>query len=618
MLRPVAPHLVRFAAGVAVLGSFGMASAALFFDLHWTRVLEGHPLTSLEARLMFLDPDQYVHVQGLLDPEARRAVRDREMFAALGLVLLIAPLAAALFYYLVWTLQRLNQLLRLEIFDRLQTLSLRFHADSRVGDAIYRLYQDSAVVTNVIQTLILEPLGQILRFLTAVVVVGCFDPTLAAVLCMIWPPALLLGRWFTPRLRDGFRRAREANSALTSRIQETLSGMRVIKAYGAEAFEQERFEAQSKEAFAAAYRARNLYATLGVGVFWLAGAVLLVTTAAAALQTRDGAGLFAQRLLVTAGFTTWTLGRFNLFKAMAGEGTQGVETLFKLWARAQDVSAGLDRVFALLDLEPEVRERSDARPLEAVERGIAYRSVSFGYRPDRPVLQDVDLEARVGSITAIVGPTGAGKSTLMSLLLRLFDPDRGRVEIDGVDLRELQLASLRSQISIALQENLLFGASVRENIRYAAPAAPDAAVRAAARVACADGFIQTLPAGYDTLLGDRGAKLSTGEKQRLSIARAVMKDAPVLILDEPTASLDAETEFQVLKNLAAWGHDRVIFLITHRLSSLRHANKILFLADGRVVQCGSHDDLFRRGGAYRDLWLRDANPRPTRLSGVSP
>ncbi|HBZ72675.1 MAG TPA: hypothetical protein DEP35_24255, partial [Deltaproteobacteria bacterium] len=200
-----------------------------------------------------------------------------------------------------------------------------------------------------------------------------------------------------------------------------------------------------------------------------------------------------------------------------------------------------------------------------------------------------------------VGPTGAGKSTLVALLLRLFDPDRGRIEVDGVDLRRFRVASLRSRIAIALQENVLFGATVRENIRYAVPQASDAAVREAARIACADEFIAALPEGFETPLGERGAKLSTGQRQRLSIARAVLKDTPILVLDEPTASLDAETELRVLANLAAWGKGRVIFLITHRLSTIRRADRIVVLQEGRVVEQGTHEELLARGGPFHHL-----------------
>jgi ABC-type multidrug transport system fused ATPase/permease subunit len=259
-------------------------------------------------------------------------------------------------------------------------------------------------------------------------------------------------------------------------------------------------------------------------------------------------------------------------------------------------------VFELLDVEPEVRDAEGAVPCPAPRERVAFHGVHFRYKPDRPALEGVDLEARVGAVTAIVGPTGSGKSTLMALLLRLFDPDSGRIEIDGVDLRDMQLASLRARIAIALQENVLFGTSVRENIRYAVPGASEAQVREAARIACAEPFIAALPAGYDTLLGERGTRLSSGQRQRLSIARAVLKAPDILILDEPTASLDAHTEIAVLENLAAWSEGRAILLVTHRLSTIRRADRIVYLEGGRVVECGTHDALMASPSSrYRRL-----------------
>jgi ABC-type multidrug transport system fused ATPase/permease subunit len=248
-----------------------------------------------------------------------------------------------------------------------------------------------------------------------------------------------------------------------------------------------------------------------------------------------------------------------------------------------------------------VRDAPGAVEFEGVRESIAYRDVCFRYQPDRPVLEGASFEARPGSICAVVGPTGAGKSTLLALLVRLFDPDRGSILIDGRDLREFRVESLRRGVAIALQENVLFATTLRENVRYAVPEASEEAVQAAAWVACADEFVAALPAGYDTLLGERGARLSTGQRQRLSIARALLKDAPILILDEPTASLDAETEIRLLERLRAWGKGRVVFLITHRLSTIRRADQILFLEDGRIVEAGSHDALVARRGAYDAL-----------------
>jgi len=601
LLRPVRGHIIRLVLGFGTLALLLAPIGFLLFDLFWTRALQGSPLTGIEAALLGMDPAQVVDVDALGDA-VRRQVAFRTVALGIGTGFVAAPLFLGLWYYQIWILQRVNQELRLELVDRLQSLSLRFHGESRIGDAIYRIYQDSAMVTQLIDVLVLTPLGSAGRFLFALVVVFCFDPLLAAILALLWPPALVLGNHFSQRLRVDFRQAREANSDLTSTIQETLAGIRVLKAYGAEGAAQLRFEARSRGAFDRAFVARSALARFVMLVFWAAGFSMLASGAWAALETRAGSSLFAERLLAVFGFTVWNLGLFNSIKLNFGAGAEQVRKLFYTWGRTQDIAIGLDRVFELLDLEPDVKEAPDAEPLAAVREGVAFRDVHFRYRPDRPVLEGVDLEARVGTVTAVVGPTGSGKSTLMALLLRLFDPDAGHVEIDGRDLRRFTLASLRSRVAIALQENLLFGTTVRENIRYAVPQAPDDAVQEAARIACADEFVARLPDGYDTLLGERGTKLSTGQRQRLSIARAVLKDTPILVLDEPTAALDAGTESRVLRNLAEWARGRVVFVITHRLSTIRQADQIVFLQAGRVVERGSHETLMaREGSAYRRL-----------------
>jgi len=601
LLRPVRRHVVALALGFAVLAALGVPAALILFDLFWTRALQGQPMTEATAALVGLDPAVAVHVDAL-GPETRRQLA-RRAFVFGGLVFgFLAPAGIGLWYYQVWILQRVNQLLRLDLMARLQALSLRFHADNRVGDAIYRLYQDSAMVTQLIDVLFLTPVFALSRFVFTLAIVALYDPRLSLVIAAVWLPTLMIGARFSRPLRVGFRAAREANARLVSRIQETLAGIKVIKAYGAEEREQARFEARSREAFAHAYAARSRLAIFGVSIFWVIGAALLLTAGWAAHLTREGAALFAGAALVGVGLGRWNLGLFNSSKFMIGTGAGQVRHLFGTWGRVQDIAIGLDRVFELLDLEPEVQEAADARDLPPVREGIAFRDVAFRYQPDRPALESIDLEAPVGQVTAIVGPTGSGKSTLMALLLRLFDPDRGHIEIDGHDLRSLRLASLRSRVAIALQENVLFGASIRENIRYALPEADDASVREAARVACADDFIEPLREGYDTLLGERGTKLSTGQRQRLSIARSVLKEPDILVLDEPTASLDAETEARVLRNLAAWGRQRAIFLITHRLSTVRQADRIVVLREGHIAEQGSHDELMQRaGGVYRSL-----------------
>jgi len=264
------------------------------------------------------------------------------------------------------------------------------------------------------------------------------------------------------------------------------------------------------------------------------------------------------------------------------------------------MAMGLNRVFDILDIEPDVKNRDNAETLEALRNDISFENVSFSYEQERPVLKNISFSTKRGGITAIVGPTGSGKSSMMGLMSRLFDPDSGQIKIDGVDLRDIELNSLRNSVSIALQENVLFGMSVRDNIRYVVPSADDEAVMSAASVSCIDEYIDSLPEGLDTMLSDRGGKLSTGQKQRLSIARAILKDSPILILDEPTAALDAQTEHRVMENLSAWGKDRAIFLITHRISTIRKANQILYLDDGKLIERGTHDELLKlANGRYR-------------------
>lgn len=608
------PERVHVAALFAAFGGFALLLVPLgllLFDAFWTRALQGQPLLPFEAALLRLDPARFV-APAALSVELRRELLARVIAFGAVVGVVTTPLVMALYYYQVWILQRVNQHLRLALLDRFQHLSLRFHADSRVGDAIYRVYQDSAMVTQLIEVLFLAPASTLARYGFSVGVMALFDPRLALLLALLWPPLLGTGLWFSKRLRRHFRLAREAGSALTSGIQETLAGIKVIKAYGAEATEQLRFEAASRAAFAAAFEARSLYASFLVCLFWTAGLAMALCGALAAIRTWRGDGIAVAAL----GFTVWNLGLFNYAKARFGDGAGQLRSLFRTWGRTQDIAIGLDRVFELLDLTPEVQDAPGARPLPPLRQGLRFRDVHFRYAPDRPALEGVDFEAKVGTVTAIVGPTGSGKTTLMALLLRLFEPDRGAIELDGVDVREFELASLRRAVGTALQESLLFGTTIRENIRYAAAEASDEAVRAAAHVACAAEFIERQEQGYDTLLGERGTKLSTGQRQRLSIARAVLKDTPILVLDEPTASLDAETELRVLQNLAAWGRGRLILLITHRLSTIRRADRILVLHQGRIAEAGSHAELIARsGGRYRDLVERELGAEPRRAAG---
>ncbi len=596
LLRDEAWHLVAIVVAAAVLAIALIYPTFHILGMFWNGVLKGTAPGSADVALFHLH---------LVDPW-NAAARKAALRALVGTTVVIALIGAAgflsLYYYRMWILQRINQSLRLRLLDRLQALSLRYHAGSSVGDAIYRMHQDSAMVTQLIDVLVLMPLQAGGRFVLSLALVFMDDPRLAGALALGWPIMLFIGYRFSRPMRVGFRSAREHNSALTSLIQASLQGIRVIKAYGAEPAEQKRFEAASQTAFAHAYAARDRYVFYRQLAFWSFGTLVIVATGFAAVLTLHGKTPYAKGILMFLGFSVWNLGLWNAFKGRIGDGMLASVSLFELWGRVQDIAIGLDRVFELLDLEPEVKDAADAVEMQRFAQAIEFDHVGFAYDDSRPTLQDVSLRAEPGTITAIVGPTGSGKSTLMALLLRLYDPAAGAIRIDDVDLRQLKLNSLRANIAIALQENLLFGTTIRDNIRYAVPDASDEQVREAARVAGADEFIEKLPDGYDTLLGERGQKLSSGQRQRLSIARAVLKDTPILILDEPTASLDARTELRVLDNLAQWGKGRALFLITHRLSTIRRADQVAFLQDGRLLEHGTHEALMARaGGSYRRL-----------------
>ena len=599
-LLPQLRHFLLFGAlsGVGML--LELAVYLVGFDLLTNKVFRGEPLNAIQAGFLGLDGDRFVSVDALGD-DARRTLRT--VFLVLIGSLLAAGflLGTGLRYYLTWILQRVNQALRLAMVERAVHLSLRYHDESPVGDAIYRVYQDSAMVTNVVQNALIQPLTALANLLVALVALTFFDPYLGVLFLFGLVPSVVAVRAFTVGLRRRSDRARRANSALTAHIQESVNGARVLKANGAEGGAFDTFRRYSYRALDRAYELRRSIAVLNLIVFLLTATTVIVADYLMAGWVRTEASTFGYGLVALVGFAAWNLGAFQAARDRHVALSGICVSLAMLWGVLQDMGVGLKRAFFLLDLEPGVKDRPHAVALPAVGEGVRFQDVEFGYRAGIRVINRVTFTAPPGAVTAVVGASGAGKSTLMSLLLRLYDVDAGRIEVGGMDIRDIRLAALRRAVAIVLQENALFPTSVLENIRYAVEDAPLAAVERAAAVACADEFIASLPSGYATLLGERGAKLSTGQRQRLSIARAVLKDAPILILDEPTAALDVHTERRVLDNLGAWAQDgKIVFLITHRMSTIRQAEQILFVENGAVVEQGDHGTLMAHaGGRYR-------------------
>ena len=602
--RAQAKHLVTFVLINTILGACLLGAGMIGNDLIENKIIMGEQLEPLQATMLLLD-SEYVASTGSdetkLSADQRKEVRQRVIVLAGVLAVLLLSISVCVWYYMIWIFQRINQDLRVEMLSRVERLSLRFHSDSKTGDAIYRIYQDSATIVNVLMYMVISPLRVVAWASFGIFVLLLFSPVLGFMVMLAGIPTYALVRYYIPKVREAATLSRECNSDLTSRIQETLAAIRVVKASGAETRLMERFQNDSQKALDAAFDMRKYIAFLTVGVAVIGLSFVFVADYFMAVWAMREEPTYFGGGIALVGFAVWNLGAFKVASLRGEEAAAQIWELAFYWCTVQDLVAGLKRAFFLLDLETEVVDIADPQPFPQPLQQVRIENICFGYQPDRQILRGVTLSASSGTVTAIVGATGSGKSTLMSMLLRLYNPDGGAIFINDTELNQMSTQDVRANISIALQQNILFATSVAENIRYGMRDVDKAQVIAAAKVACADGFICSLADGYDTELGERGGKLSTGQRQRISIARAVLRDTPILILDEPTASLDAETERQVMTNLAAWAQSRVVFIITHRLSTIRNADQIAFLEDGVVKELGTHQQLLALQGPYAEF-----------------
>ncbi|MBI3160528.1 MAG: ABC transporter ATP-binding protein [Chloroflexi bacterium] len=545
-----------------------------------------------------------------LDDAARLAGLGRVIGIVIGLYVMSSALTGLTFFLMSWSGQQVLRTLRVKVFEHLHRLSLSYYSEHEAGDLMSRITNDTETIQQAISFALVNVVsGFLLLVWTAYNMLTRSLPfALLSLAAMPFMVAATL--WLSGQARKAFRQTRREMGSVNAELQETISAVREVQAFNRAEENIENFRLTNAANRDANIRAVAFTSALAPTLEALGYAGLAVVVGVGGLALLNGNDLFG---------TTVSLGLVITFLAYVQRFNQPIQQISVLWTNIQSAVAGGERIFGLLDEEPGVQDAPDARPVPKIEGRVEFDDVQAEYKSDQPVLRGVSFTAEPGQTVAIVGPTGAGKTTIINLIPRFYDVTGGAVRIDGLDVRAAQLHSLRAQIGIVLQDTFLFSDTVMENIRFGRPEATDEEVMAAAKLARADTFIERLADKYETVLGERGSGLSQGQRQLLSIARAALADPRILILDEATSSVDTRTERLIQEALNQLLAGRTSFVIAHRLSTIQGADQVLVLDQGRVVERGVHGELLAKKGFYYDIYMsqfwRDEESRTGQANG---
>jgi ATP-binding cassette subfamily B protein len=491
-------------------------------------------------------------------------------------------------YVMASAAQRTVSDLRSGLFYKLQTMELRFFDQRAHGDLMSRLTNDIENVNAVLSESIVQLVSGVLSLIAVAIAMIWLNPILAAITLVTIPSLMiLLSRWIASHTSEGFRRQQAQLGDLNGLIEETVTGQRVVVAYSREQTALKQFSTSNIALRQAATHAQVYAGFVGPTMNFVSNIGLTVVAAV-------GGWLALQGLA--------TVGNIATFINYSRQFGRPLNEIANLYNTIQSAVAGAERVFAILDETPRLQDAPDAKPLARIQGDVHFDDVSFSYQPETPILQHISFHAKPGQIIALVGPTGAGKTTIVNLLTRFYDIDSGQISLDGQDIRTLKMDDLRRQVGLVLQDTFLFAGTVMDNIRYGRLEATDEEVKAAATLANADPFIQRLPQGYETPLSERANNLSQGQRQLLAIARAILADPSILILDEATSSVDTRTEQHIQEAMLRLMQGRTSFVIAHRLSTIRNADQILVINHGEAIERGTHHELLAQRGFYYQLY----------------